>query len=520
MHIDSYAGTPITEYTGDYKELDHLSYDVTSLAYRLRPYGTHLVIGPGGGRDILSSVAAGADSVVAVEVNPEVVDAVNVRFGEFSNRPYSLEGVESVVAEARSFLRREKRKFDVIQASLVDTWAATAAGAYTLSENTLYTVEAMTDYLEHLEKDGLISFSRFLFDPPRETLRLFSVALHALDSIGSTDPPQHIAVVACGGVATLLMSNRPLGRSDKEALTVISDSLAYRIVYSPNGENDPVFHRLAEEFRTQAFYDRYLFDVSPSTDDRPFFFNMVKPIDFLKVFRLNDLEGQTHSYDAVFILMALLTVATLLTGVLIVWPAATLSRGMGPVGARFACYFALIGLGFMLAEVTLLQKLVLFLGHPVYSLSIVLLGLLFFGGVGSLATRRIASGREAPWIIGAGICLALIFVITRSYLDVPLTLFLGYSKATRAVVALALLLPMGIVMGTLLPLGMRAAAAWQKQSTPWLWGVNGAASVMGSVLAFAMAMNFGFRITFSLAACCYGMAALLFVFLLGKMARA
>jgi hypothetical protein len=520
MHIDAYAGTPITEFTGDYRELDHLSYDVTSLAYRLRPYGTHLVIGPGGGRDILASLAAGADSVVAVEVNPAVVTAVNVRFGDFSHRPYSLGRVEPVVAEARSFLRREKRTFDVIQASLVDTWAATAAGAYTLSENTLYTVEAMTDYLGHLADDGLISISRFLFDPPRETLRLFSVALHALDAAGSLDPSQHIAVVACRGVATVLVSKQELQSCDTEALQTISDSLAYVVVYLPGAENNPVFDRLAHEFRTRVFYDAYLFDVSPSTDNRPFFFNMIKPADFLKVFRLNDLDGQTHSYDAVFVLMALLGIATLLTCLLIVWPAATLSRGAGRSGLVFAFYFVFIGLGFMLAEVTLLQKLVLFLGHPVYSLSVVLLGLLLFGGMGSLATRRICSGREAPWIIGAGFYLAIVFVIARSYLDAPLVFFLGSSKTMRVIIALSLLFPAGLIMGTLLPLGMRVAARWQKESTPWLWGVNGAASVLGSVLAFALAMNFGFRMTFFLAACCYALASLLFVSVLGRIARA
>lgn len=513
MHIDSYAGTPISEYSGSARELVHLRYDVTALAYHLRPSGTHLVIGPGGGRDILASLAMGADSVVAVELNPEVVKAVNVVFGDFSGSPYSLPGVEGVVDEARSFLRRDQRAYDVIQASLVDTWAATAAGAFTLSENTLYTVEAMNDYLQRLSDHGLVSISRFLFEPPRETLRLFAVALTALDARGSEDPADHLAILSCKGVATLLVGKRPISPVDLDALKAVADSLQFSVVHLPGHWTHPVFLEMARRYDDPRFYDHYQFDVSPTTDDRPFFFNMVRPKDFLRVFQLNDLQGQTHSYDAVFILMSVVGIAFLMTVMLIVLPARTLIRGAGRTGLLFALYFVAIGLGFMLAEVTLLQKLVLFLGHPVYALSVVLLGLLSFGGLGSFWTRKVRPGRERMVVTVAGLCLVVLFIIAREYIDFPLMLFLGYSKTVRVVLALALLLPAGLAMGMLLPLGIRAVASWQKNATPWLWGVNGAASVLGSVLAFALAMNLGFKMTFLLAAVCYGIAVGVFLLL-------
>jgi len=513
MHIDSYAGTPISEYRGIPGELKHLRYDITALGYHLRPHGMHLVVGPGGGRDILAALELGADSVVAVEVNHEVYRAVNEVFGSFSGKPYSLPGVEGVVAEARSFLRRDSRSFDIIQASLVDTWAATAAGAYTLSENTLYTVEAMTDYFHRLNDDGLVSISRFIFEPPRESLRLFAVALTALHNSGAKRPSDHIAVLSCKGVATVIVGKKPLGQHDIRHLTAISDSLKFDVVYLPLEGGHDRFVELSTRFKDDEFYRSYPFDVSPTTDDRPFFFNMVKPVDFLKVFRLNDLQGQTHSYDAVFILVAVLGISFVMTVILIFLPLQSQSSSIHGRGIVFALYYVFIGLGFMLAEVTLLQKLVLFLGHPVYSLTIVLFGVLVFGGIGSFLSRLIAVGRERLWIIAACVGLAVIFITALWGLDIPLTRFLGAPRGIRFLLALILLSPAGLIMGMPLPLGIRVASAWRSRITPWLWGVNGAASVLGSILAFAIAMNAGFKITFILAAVCYLFAALMFSFI-------
>lgn len=509
MHIDSYAGTPITAFDGNWDDLDHLAYDVTAFAYHLRPYGKHLIIGPGGGRDILAALSLGADSVVAVEMNPEVVEAVNEVFGEFSGRPYSLPRVEPIIAEARSHLRRETRRFNLIQASLVDTWAATAAGAYTLTENTLYTVEAMEDYLRCLQRNGLVSISRFLTEPPGEALRLVAVALEALARMGAPDPAAHVAVVGCRNIATLIVGAEPLSEEDLGRIRSLAERFMFRLVAMPGECHHPLFAELSTRFRDPGFYDAYVFDVRPTTDDRPFFFNMVKPIDFLKVFSLNDLPTQTHANDAVFILVAVFFISFLMTGLIVLWPLRRIAREGGPRGMMFSGYFALLGLAFMLAEVTLLQRFVLFLGHPVYSLSVVLLSLLLFGSAGSFATARIRPGREHRWVAPIGLGLCGMLFLARVGLDYPLTQWLGLGKASRILLTFLLLFPLGFCMGTMLPLGMRRASAWRADSTPWLWGVNGAASVLGSVTAFVLAMNLGFRSTLMVAAVCYGAAALM-----------
>lgn len=510
MHIDAYAGTPITAFSGNLDDLTHLSYDVTAAAYHLRPHGTHLIIGPGGGRDILASLSMGSDSVVAVEMNPHVVEAVNDVFGDFSGRPYSLPKVEGIIAEARSHLRREQRRFTVIQASLVDTWAATAAGAYTLTENTLYTVEAMLDYLAHLEPGGVVSISRFLTEPPGEALRLTATALEALARRGSTDPAAHLAMLGCRNVATLLVGRDPLSEEDVLRIRALASRMQFRIVSLPDGGHHPMFDAIAARFRDPAFYDGYVFDVRPTTDDRPFFFNMVKPIDFLRVFKLNDIPTQTHATDAVFILVAVLVLSIVTTGIIILWPLRRVARESGRRGAIFGGYFALLGVGFMLAEVALLQRFVLFLGHPVYALSVVLLALLLFGSGGSGCTTLIPRGSEHRWVLPLGMILAVLIGIARSGLDYPLAKWLGLGKELRILATLLLLLPLGFLMGTMLPLGMRRASAWRPDATPWLWGVNGAASVLGSVVAFVLAMNIGFKSTLAVAAGAYAAAAALF----------
>ncbi len=507
MHIDAYAGTPITAYSGKPEDLAHLGYDVTALVYHLRPHGLHLVIGPGGGRDILAALSLGADSVVAVEMNREVVTAVNKVFGSFSGRPYSLPRVETLVTEARSQLRRENRLFTVIQASLVDTWAATAAGAYTLTENTLYTVEAMMDYLAHLEPEGLVAISRFFSEPPAEALRLMAVALEALARTGSPRPHDHVAMVSCRNIATMIVGHNPLSPDDREAIKDLARRLGFSLVSLPGERHHPLFDELAARFRDPEFYRAYLFDVRPSTDDRPFFFNMVKPADFMKVFKLNDLPMQTQNHDAVFILVSVLVISVLMTGAFIIWPLRGIARKGGGRGASFGAFFACIGLAFMLAEVALLQRFVLFLGHPVYALSVVLLGLLLSGSVGSVATSLVPRGKEGRWALSAGCALALLIVAARVGLDVPLGRWLGAPKAARILLTLLLLLPLGFLMGTMLPLGMRQAAAWRQEVSPWLWGVNGASSVLGSVLAFVLAMNVGFKFTLTTAAVVYAAAA-------------
>jgi hypothetical protein len=508
LDIDAYASTPISRYTGNADDVEYLGYDVTAVGYHLRPGGACAIIGAGGGRDILTALALGQREVVAIEMNPLVIRAVDDVFGEFSGRPYRLPGVTPVADEARSYLRRCDRSFDVIQASLVDTWAATAAGAYALAENGIYTVEAAREFLDRLEPDGSLSFSRFIFDPPRQTLRLVGVFSEALRRNGSAHPELHLAVVKRGRVATTLARRTSFASEEVAKLHSLAGRMGFEEVLMPDHPAGDRFASVARDGAAAPFLESYLFDVSPTTDDRPFFFHMIRPRHFLDAIRRDDLGGQTHNYDAAVILLALLGISVVFVILLVLVPLLARAGGVGKGGASLL-YFASIGLGFMLVEIPLIQKYALYLGHPVYSLAVVLFSLLAAGAVGS----RLSQGVPVQRLPLGGACVAgLLAIVMVLFLLLHPTLFhvtQGLPKAWRILVTVATLVPLGLLMGVPLPSGVRVLESHRPQLVPWAWGLNSAASVTGAVLAFALALNVGFARTLAVGAALYGVAALL-----------
>ncbi len=409
MDIDSAAATQILHFGGDLRDVEYLQYELTSLGYRL--YGEPgrtpssplraLVIGPGGGRDLLSALVFGASSVDGVEINPIIAnDVMRGAFREYSGGVYDHPAVHIHVEDGRSFVRRSPDKYDVIQASLVDTWAATAAGAYTLTENSLYTVEAFDDYLDHLTDRGVLSISRWVFDG----LRLVSLAQEACARHGLS-AADHLAVIQNEGVATFLLKKTPFDAADRERLAAAARDLKFSILYLPGTTAEPMgdvrddYARLILAPDRQAFYRDYPFDVSPTTDDRPFFFhtNRLRSQRFIAAgLRLlgHPVEPppQIGSWGTggLTALLVLLVISFALILAFIVGPLAITNRAaLAPGWSRPLAYFACLGAGFMLIEVALLQRFVLLLGHPVYSLTVTLLSLLLGTGIGSLLSRHV-----------------------------------------------------------------------------------------------------------------------------------
>ncbi len=510
LDIDAYASTPITNFKGNYEEVEYVRHDVTAVAYYLRPGGECVIIGAGGGRDILTALALGQQRVVAVEMNPLVVHAVNDVFGEFSGRPYSLPGVLAVVDEARSYLRRVGSEFDIIQASLVDTWAATSAGAYALAENGVYTVEAAEEFLGRLKPDGLLSFSRFIFDPPRQTLRLVGVFAEALRRGGAEAPEEHIAVLRRGRIGTTVARRSPFPREEIRRLREIAVAMGFEEVLMPDRPQKGPFWQVACLGADAPFIDDYFFDVSPTTDDRPFFFHMIRPQQFLEVFRLDDLGGQTHNYDAVVILVALLAISATAVALVVVVPLLVRGGRVGK-GGWFLVYFIVIGLAFMLVEIALIQKYVLYLGHPIYSLAVVLFSLLVAGAAGSLLSQRVSTSFLA---VGGSVAALALSGALAAFLLVHPDLFAatqGLSKGWRIALSVSTVIPFGLLMGVPLPVGVRLVESRGASLVPWAWGLNSASSVTGAVLAFVVALNFGFIKAIALGAGLYVVASALLV---------
>ena len=399
LDIDNDAYTPIMRFDGDLKPFSFFRYDVTSIGAGLRAGGAAAIIGVGGGRDVINCAVNGFHRIVGIEVNSAIVGLDTRRFKRFSGFS-KIPNFELHNDEGRSYLTRSNEKFDMIQASLVDTWAATSAGALTLSENSLYTVDAWQIFERHLKPGGLITFSRWYWGPEAaQTYRLFSVAWAMLLTEGVTDPSRNLALVASDRVATILVSNQPLSEDDLRKIRTVADEMRFKVLFIP-GEETPIpqlrtissKHTLAEMARLS---DSAEFDYSPVFDGSPYFFNAVR---LRNVPRLLAFGGHGANLRALMFVFAFMLAALILVALTIVLPLRRWGGwqgGVAPPVVGGITYFVGIGIGFMLVEMAMMQQLSIFLGHPIYSMVVVLTGLILSTGVGSLASDRLRLASNA-----------------------------------------------------------------------------------------------------------------------------
>lgn len=491
LDIDAGAATVLTQFDGDLTKLNFLRYDVTNMVHYIRPDSSVLIIGAGGGRDILSALVFNQNQVVAVEMNTDVLKAVNQKFADFTGHLYKHPKVIFVNEEARSYVAWQKEKFDIIQASLIDTYAATAAGAFVLSENSLYTLEAWKIFLNHLKPDGVLTFSRWYFPLPGQVYRLTSIATAALMELGVKQPRDHIVVVVGGqsqGVpmGTILVSKSPFSQKDLNTIKEVTDKLQFRTVLSPEYSIDPIFAAIASGTKFDSLAKNFPLDISAPTDDRPFFFYMQKFKDAFST----DVPEQGE--DALFVLGTLLILVLVLTSVCIFVPLFIKTKNQRTRGSGLLIlYFAAIGFGFLLIEISQMQRLTIFLGHPTYSLSVMLFALLLSSGIGSYLTQNIQLANLKQNAVRRFILLLAALVLLGVLTPYVSKLFQSYSNPVRILIAIVLLFPAGLFMGMLFPIGMKMASGDREPIKPWLWGINGATSVCASVLAIVIALSFG-----------------------------
>ena len=512
MAIDGEAGTPITRWDGNVDALDWVQHDVTSLPYHLRR-GKAAVIGTGGGRDILSAIWGRSESVVGIDVNGAVLDFLSTRHRRFAGIA-DREEVELVHDDARAWLTRTDRRFDIIQMSLIDTWAATGAGAFTLTENGLYTVDGWKVFLSRLEPAGVFSVSRW-FSPTNvsETHRLLSLAVASLLELGVRRPVDHLLLVTRDRTATLLTSTAPFTAEDETRVRRIAEAEGFAIQSSPwTGGSSERLDRIVRSSTRQelalAVQDPH-FDYTAPTDERPFFFNMLKPRSFASVYTLPRGGALWGNIRATATLVLLFVIAVVLVAVIIVWPLVAAGRP-SMAGAAFTwsvLYFCGIGIGFMLVQIALLQRFSVFLGHPAYTFSVTLFAMILFAGFGSYVSDGLLPRVKRPEIL---LPLAGGAVIVATALAVgPATRALGgASLALRVAVVIAFLAPVATVLGFFFPTGLRTVGRLSPAATAWMWGVNGACGVLGSVMAVAVSMWVGIQANLFAAALIYaGLAA-------------
>ena len=477
--------------------LDFLRYDVTNLAYYARHSGRAAVIGVGSGRDMLSAHLFGFRDITGVELNPIFIDLLT---DPAKLRAYAgiadLPGVRFVVDDGRSWFARTQEKFDLIEMSMVDTWAATGAGAFSLSENGLYTVEGWKAFLSALTPNGLFTVSRW--HSPRSTVelgRVVSLAVAALMELGVERPSDHIFVAGIGNLATAIVSRAPFARSDLQILQDAADKLRFTVLASPDRPaTDPVILDMLTAQNLQdlnARAARHFLDVSPPTDARPFFFNQLRfthPSDILFALRewregktLDSGSGWSGNLIAVGTLFLVILLSAMVVVYVVVLPTRSavrqVDRQLALIGSG---YFLLIGLGFMFAEIGLIQRISVFLGHPVYALSIGLFSIILSTGLGSLLSERLTPTRTGHFVFWLGLLAAYLLLLP---LWLPDLLHSSLAAATlpwRALASVAVIFPAGLLMGFGFPTGMRLITRLDARLTPWLWGVNGASGVLAA----------------------------------------
>ena len=513
LNIDGSAATYMYQFDGEASKLDFLRYDLTNLAYGIRNQGRAAVIGVGGGRDMLSAYVFGFRDITGVELNPIFVAFLNGEFRDY-NRLAELPGVRLIVDEARSWFARTDERFDVIQMSLVDTWAATGAGAYSLSENGLYTTGGWRHFLNALTATGVFTVSRW-FNPDdiTETGRLISLASAALRNEGIAEPRSHLFVAATNNLATLIVAKSPFTSDELTRLRKATETLRFTVLLSPDEPDRlPVLSAVADAATADevaALSAREHLDLSAPTDDRPFFFNQLIALDPASI-RLALDSGPGIVRGNLIATMTLLMVAVIsavLVLVTMIIPALpSLRRTRGKLARAGTLYFLLIGLGFMFVEIGLIQRLSTFLGHPVYGLAIGLFGIIVSTGIGSFVSERVPMITKARLAVWAG-SLGLYLVLLPFWFPAVIVGFEGGSLVTRALVSLVAIVPSGVLMGFGFPTGMRLVNAIDVRPTPWFWAVNGAGGVLAASLAVMTSIAFSVNASLWVGAACYLMIA-------------
>jgi hypothetical protein len=535
LMLDGDSLTPITNLDPDSEQARELAtYTPNNLAYQLRPGERTLVIEAGTGMDVLFALAAGAPQVTALEENELLLEAVKEDYGEFTHNLYSDSRVTVVNQSGRVFARQsvarqqtrdgenEAGRYDVVIVALTEPHRSVTSGAFSLTENYIYTVDAFQDYIQLLGEDGLLVVTRWLQAPPSESGRTFGILIEALAELG-LDPAEHIVAYRTLRTMTFVTNLRPLTNEDLSTTRDFLEQRNYDPVYFPGIKPDelnrynileePIYHNLLTSMLAdaEAVYGSYRFDIEPPTDDQPFFYHYFKWRQTPEILAGLGYNWQPFGGSGYFVLVALLVVVVLASVALIIGPLlfrmkAKTFDDAGQVHhwrLRVLLYFACLGLAFLFVEIPLAQRFILVLDQPVTALAIVLFAILLFSGLGSLSVRRLSLTRGMIALIA----LIALFPILLDPLSTFALSLPEWGRITLTVLAIA---PLGFLMGLPFAGGLSVVESRDSSLVPWAWAINGSFSVISSVLAVMIALSWGFSAVFWLGAAAYAVALISF----------
>ena len=520
LYVDAHAHSAIV--TGSQSATDEWSAALlSSLPYDLRPTARVLILDPGGGIEVVVARHGKPAQITAVWRNALVVDAVEAYAGEWYHDPR----IHTVMRAPRSMVRSEARAgggYDVVVLALNEAQRTVVSGAYALGEDYAYTLEAFSEYLELLNPGGLLLVQRWLQTPPSESVRAWALAVEALESKGVASPGAQLVALRSWSTMLILVKNGVLTSGELEAVRAFTERNRFDLVHLPGLQPDeanrynlyegaPYYHAFARVLcpsERSAFYDAYPYDVRPPTDNRPYFQHFFRWAQVPDILQALGRTWQPFGGGGYLVLWALLVLATVVSFLLVVSPLMLRRRDgtkdTGRASVPLLVYAGCLGIAYLAVEIPLIQRSVLLLDHPTFAFALVVSVVLLSSGLGSLLAPHWGARWCFPFLLVYLTALVMLWPRVSSWA-------LGHSLAVRAVAVSVMLMPLGVAMGMPFPIGLALLSRRASSLVPWAWGINGATSVVASVLTALVALDRGYVFVLALGAILYLVAWFLLV---------
>jgi hypothetical protein len=521
LFVDGSSYGAVTNFMGDISRLQFLDYSTYSVAFHAFSPKRVLALNPGGTTSFLDALYHSADHIQVVEPHPGIVRLLQGPLKSFSQGIYNQHSrIRVAVASPRGFIAGDAGSYDLIELGLIGSWGGVGGGIYATGENYLHTKEAFKGYFEHLEPQGILSASAWLTSPPRTFLKLLTLALETLESNRAEDPSRSLAAIRSWATGTVLIKKGGFTSEQIARIRDFCERRAFDLVYYPgidraeanrfNVLDNPIYFEMLSQLlhadATDELYGGYMFNIQPPTDDKPYFFHFFKlaSLPFLaKTLGKEWIPFLEWGYVILWAtLLQTLIVAPLLMFLPLVFIGANRKSNSPPAKGGIALYFSMLGLAFMFIEMGYIQKFIMVLAHPIVALALVLCIMLIFSGMGSLVSARIHEGKR---LIPFAALLLLSFT-SLVFLDGILKALLPAPLIVKCIAAVILLGPLAFFMGMPFPMGLQLVSDRQSSYIPWVWAVNGVASVIAPVLGSLLSVCLGFRMVMLFSALLYGLA--------------
>ncbi|MFP4003014.1 MAG: spermidine synthase [Alphaproteobacteria bacterium] len=525
VFIDGEGPQPIVRFTGDRGDIAYLDYTTEAAPYHAQDAERVLVLNAGTGVPVLLARYHGAGHIDAVEANPSLAHLLRTRFADYAGHIYNRPPVALHVAEARTFIAASHERYDLIHVPL----SASRGGSIMsgLNETYTYTTDALRSYLDHLAPDGILALTREVKNPPRDALKLMAAAIDALSARGVQDPGRRLVLIRSWQTFTLLIGNEPFDERALGALRRFMSERSFDAAWYPGMKREeanrynvldtPQFYDGAKALLSgerRRFMSDYKFNLRPASDNRPYFNNFFKWSSLPEQVSLHADSGYPLMERGYVILIATLVQALVMGTVLILLPLPVLRGGMQDGRddrRRTVIYFLALGFSFLFIEMVFIQRFTLFLGHPLYAISVILASFLIFAGLGAAASGAVLRFAERHWKLSPVLPIVIgIALLSLAYVAVLPGVFealLPLPVPLKAAVTAGLIAPLAFLMGMPFPMGLARLSGRRPALVPWAWGINGCASVLSPILASLLSIHWGFDTVIVLAVACYFAAA-------------